>query len=48
MTETTVACHAGWAGSMAPYYAGSGTAAAYAVCFGRIAGQNAAAEEPWE
>lgn len=34
-------------GLIGPYYPGSGTAVATTVCFGRIAGKNAAAEEPW-
>jgi urocanate reductase len=34
-------------GIMGPYYPGSGTAVATTVCFGRIAGQNAAAEAAW-
>jgi fumarate reductase flavoprotein subunit len=34
-------------GIIGPYYPGSGTAVAITVCFGRIAGQNAAAEENW-
>lgn len=35
-------------GVIGPYYPGSGTAVCATVCFGRIAGGNAAAEEPWE
>ena len=34
-------------GLVGPYYPGSGTAVAATVCFGRIAAQNAAAEEAW-
>jgi urocanate reductase len=34
-------------GLVGPYYPGSGTAVATTVCFGRIAGQNAAAEAAW-
>ena len=34
-------------GLIGPYYPGSGTAICSTVCFGRIAAQNAAAEEPW-
>ncbi len=34
-------------GCIGPYYPGSGTAVATTVCFGRIAGQNAAKEESW-
>jgi urocanate reductase len=34
-------------GIMGPYYPGSGTAVAATVCFGRIAGKNAAAEAAW-
>ncbi len=35
-------------GFIGPYYPGSGTAIASTVCFGRIAGRNAASEKPWE
>jgi len=35
-------------GFIGPYYPGSGTAVASTVCFGRIAAQNALAEEAWE
>jgi urocanate reductase len=35
-------------GFIGPYYPGSGTAFAATVCFGRIAGKNAANETPWE
>ena len=34
-------------GLIGPYYPGSGTAVATTVCFGRIAGQNTAAEVTW-
>lgn len=34
-------------GIIGPYYPGSGTAVAITVCFGRISGQNAAAEAAW-
>jgi len=34
-------------GIIGPYYPGSGTAVCTTVCFGRIAGQKAAAEETW-
>ena len=34
-------------GFIGPYYPGSGTAIAALVCFGRIAGKNAANEKPW-
>ena len=34
-------------GLVGPYYPGSGTAVATTVCFGRIAGENAAEEESW-
>jgi urocanate reductase len=34
-------------GFIGPYYPGSGTAIAATVCFGRLAGKNAAAEKPW-
>jgi urocanate reductase len=34
-------------GCIGPYYPGSGTAINTTVCFGRISGDNAAAEEPW-
>lgn len=34
-------------GIVGPYYPGSGTAVAITVCYGRIAGQKAAAEEAW-
>jgi len=35
-------------GFIGPYYPGSGTAFAATVCFGRIAGKNAADKEPWD
>jgi fumarate reductase flavoprotein subunit len=35
-------------GFSGPYYPGSGTAVAATVCFGRIAGKNAASENPWQ
>lgn len=35
-------------GIIGPYYPGSGTAISLTVHFGRSAGRNAAAEEPWE
>lgn len=35
-------------GIIGPYYPGSGTAISITVHFGRSAGKNAAAEEPWE
>jgi urocanate reductase len=34
-------------GLVGPYYPGSGTAVGTTVCFGRISGANASAEEPW-
>lgn len=41
----TGATTGGWRGKL---YPGSGTAVSFTITFGRIAGQNAAKEEPWE